>query len=212
MEYADSPVQRGRLLRSLLDLVALKKDGLDEDLARHYFQQLIVAVDYCHRMKYDPYKADMFSCGVLLYKLLYGLAGWPVADGEREYELFREDSLELYNVNLRRLENRRIEMGSEKQVSQEVRDLLKGMLETNSEQRFRLGSPGPQRVPKESPEDLCRLERAFFVAPRYVALYYFPEPRVCHSGVDAAIPGIGFVGVFAAPEQALARGHPLPFP
>ncbi|GAB5407629.1 MAG: hypothetical protein Aurels2KO_58600 [Aureliella sp.] len=76
-----------------------------------------VVVAHRNEIQYDPYKADMFSCGVLLYKLLYGLAGWPVADGEREYELFREDSLELYNVNLRRLETRRIEMGSEKQVS-----------------------------------------------------------------------------------------------
>lgn len=54
MEYLRPLTGYGRKpIGSLVDLLKMntKGGGLDEDIARHYFQQLIVAVDYCHRMK-----------------------------------------------------------------------------------------------------------------------------------------------------------------
>ncbi|CBI18060.3 unnamed protein product, partial [Vitis vinifera] len=54
------------------------KGKLKEDVARKYFQQLISAVDFCHsrgvinRKGYDGAKADIWSCGVVLFVLLAG--------------------------------------------------------------------------------------------------------------------------------------------
>nr|TKS09088.1 CBL-interacting serine/threonine-protein kinase 10-like [Populus alba] len=59
----------------LFDKVA--KGRLKEDVAQKYFQQLINAVDFCHsrvinRKGYDGTKADIWSCGVVLFVLLSG--------------------------------------------------------------------------------------------------------------------------------------------
>lgn len=54
MEYLRPMTGYGmRPIGSLVDLLKMNPDGggLDEEIARHYFQQLIVAVNYCHRMK-----------------------------------------------------------------------------------------------------------------------------------------------------------------
>ncbi|KAH0995152.1 hypothetical protein GBA52_019016 [Prunus armeniaca] len=122
----------------------VSKGKLKEDVARKYFQQLISAVDYCHsrgrqdgllhttcgtpayvapevinRKGYDGTKADIWSCGVVLYVLLAG------------YLPFHDSNLmEMY---------RKIGKGDFKfpnWFSPEVRKLLSKILDPNPKTRI----------------------------------------------------------------------------
>lgn len=51
--------------------------------------------------KYDAYLADVFSCGVILWKLLFGYDEWPSEDVEYERRVHREGKMDqFYSINV----------------------------------------------------------------------------------------------------------------
>ncbi|CAI0553814.1 unnamed protein product [Linum tenue] len=90
-----------------------------EDEARFFFQQLISGVSYCHamvlllRQEYDGKIADVWSCGVTLYVMLFG--GYPFEDPEEPKD-FRKTIQRILNVQYN--------IPDTVQISQECRDLI----------------------------------------------------------------------------------------
>jgi serine/threonine-protein kinase SRK2 len=181
LEYAS-----GGSLRKYL----ASKGVLPESEARTYFQQLMLAVDYCHKMgvssrdikpdnillddnnevkladfgyskdenlqslantrlgtpaytapeifrfqqgmqKYDPYAVDIWSCGVTLFQMLCG--GLPFKRPGDE----RVKHSEVGQLMLNRLLNGDFAFPQEIPLSDDVKDLLRCMLNTGKEKNMR---------------------------------------------------------------------------
>ena len=75
--------------------------------------------------EYDPEKADVWSCGVLLYVMVNGYLPFSEEDDEKNKELIIKGDFYM-----------------PKELSAPLKDLLKHMLEPNEDNRFDFGKIG----------------------------------------------------------------------
>lgn len=55
-----------------------------------------VVINNNDNRNYDAYLADVFSCGVILWKLLFGYGEWPNSNAEHERKLHQEGETDLF--------------------------------------------------------------------------------------------------------------------